>query len=100
LIVEGEKVKTFPPKIFEERKRLAENGICVLKILGKKKNFFVKIKFYGLLIEKNIIKEIEKKAIKLFKTHATKKNIDEWIEMSLTDFIFSRTGKRPLTIVM
>jgi len=100
LIVEGEKVGIFSPKIFEERKRLAENGICVLKIFGKKKNFFVKIKFYGLTIEKNIIKEIEKKAIKLFKMHAAKKDIDKWIEISLTDFILSKTGKKPLTIVM
>ena len=99
LIVEGETVRPFSGEIFKERKKLAEDGICVVRFEEKVKNF-VRIKFYGLQIEKNTIKEIEKRVIKLIIKYKSRRDREEMVEMSLGDFVFSKIGKRPRIVVI
>ena len=93
--VEAERVIFLRKELFEERKKMAEEGVCFLKI---RKNS-IKIRFFGLQFEKKIRREIEKKALKLFQKYKRRADFEKRIETSLKDYIASKTGKKPIVIL-
>ena len=89
--------KQFPDYIFLERNEMMENGACFVAAEIDRHRVTARVKCYGLFIDQKMLNEIKSKAENFLK----KKRIStEQVADRLTDFIYSRTGKRPPTIVI
>ncbi len=94
IVVEGQKIKVLDQEALKIRRRLAESGICFLSICQHK----IQIRFSGLSVEKNTMKEIRDKVERLLKKYG-RKNITK-IQTSLADFVLNKTGKKPIIQVV
>ncbi len=91
--VENDKVKILDWKIINERKKMACSGVCIISSFRQGKNYKIEIAFQGFSLNEELIKEIKQKTIKLLQNQ---KNLKNNLQNSLSDYILSKTGKKPI----
>lgn len=94
VVVEGQKIKTLNKEVLKTRRQLAETGICFVYVCQRK----IQIIFSGLAVEESITKEIKNKVERLVKKYGRKHQTK--IQTSLGDFIFNKTGKKPIVFLV
>ncbi|OQX70814.1 hypothetical protein B6D52_03380 [Candidatus Parcubacteria bacterium 4484_255] len=106
VVVEGQKIEPLNEKVLKVRKKLAESGICFVSISAvgpsKKVKSAIKINIscQGIELSDELISNLKNKTKKLIQRYGLKSGSEHKMEVSLSDLILSRAGKKPMVTVL
>ncbi len=102
IAVEGGKVNILDEQNLKIRRQIIESGICFLTALKNKKEIKIEIFFQGITIKEELLIKVKQKAKNLINKYngSSKKKFINKMQNSLSDFILSKTGKKPLVIIV